>query len=151
MQTGLYTDSRTAQELFDLVLGKELGAGMSRRVFECKLDPSLVVKFEPVQDSSQNVREWLTWKEVYETEFKRWFAPCVHCSTDGRVLFMKRTETPRREEYPEKMPVFLTDHKFQNYGMLDGQLVCHDYGTNLLMTHGLTKRMRKAEWWDSQA
>ena len=32
--------------------------------------------------------------------------------------------------------------------MLDGRLVCHDYGTNILRTHGLTKHMTNAGWWD---
>jgi hypothetical protein len=45
------------------------------------------------------------------------------------------------------MPAFFTDLKRENFGLLLGRLVCHDYGVNLLMENGMTKRMRKANWW----
>jgi hypothetical protein len=32
--------------------------------------------------------------------------------------------------------------------MYNGHIVCHDYGTNRLTTTGMTKRMRKVNWWE---
>lgn len=61
---------------------------------------------------------------------------------------MKRTHPIPPGSYPDRMPAFLTDMKRTNYGLIGKQVVCHDYGTNLLMQMGLTKRMKKADWWD---
>lgn len=46
------------------------------------------------------------------------------------------------------MPIFFTDFKYLNYGFYDGRIVCHDYGTSLIFEHGMTKRTKKAEWWE---
>lgn len=62
---------------------------------------------------------------------------------------MERTRQPRPQDYPAKVPAFLSDLKRTNYGMAGKFLVCHDYGTNLLFEHGMTTRLKKAEWWDA--
>lgn len=46
------------------------------------------------------------------------------------------------------MPSFFSDLKYQNFGVLDGHLVAHDYGYSNILSQGLTKRMRKAVWRD---
>lgn len=61
---------------------------------------------------------------------------------------MERTRSPERTKYPAKMPAFFSDFKRTNYGLHNGRLVCHDYGTSLLMQEGLTKRMKSVEWFD---
>ena len=62
---------------------------------------------------------------------------------------MDRTQPMRPGEEPEKMPAWLTDHKRANYGRLGKRIVCHDYGTNLLLDHGAFKaRERLVQWWD---
>jgi hypothetical protein len=128
--------------------GRHLGAGIGRRVFEYALNPDThVVKFEDCNGSRfQNVLEWETWQRVKGTRHERWFAPCVWISQSGGILIMRRTTRP--VQFPAKMPAYLCDFKRDNYGLLDGKFVCHDYGTNLLIENGLTSRMRKAEWWD---
>ena len=62
---------------------------------------------------------------------------------------MERTRPAGDVQYPDRMPAFLCDFKRRNYGMLADNLVCHDYGTNLLFEHGMTKRMIAARWSDS--
>ena len=137
-------------EFLTSCLGKKLGEGIGRRVFESLLDNgqhSFVVKIEDCSPGRfQNVYEWQTWQHVKGTKWAKWFAPCEWISSCGSVMLQRRT-TPA-SKFPERMPVFLTDFKRANYGMLDGRVVCHDYGTNVLQSFGLTDRVRKVEWWD---
>lgn len=135
------------RDAFNLLCADRIGYGMSRSVFSSRLLPDCVVKVEEDAGRFQNIVEWEIWQRVQGTDFEKWFAPCRWISPNGSVLVMART-TPALE-YPEKMPVFLCDFKRTNYGIYDGRLVCHDYGTSLIFEHGMSKRMRKAEWWDA--
>ena len=136
------------RDAFWLLCGKRIGGGMSRDVYECDIDPTWVVKVESLAGHFQNVWEWRVWERVRGTDFERYFAPCVHISPNGNVLIQRRTTLARPDEYPERLPVFLSDTKRSNYGLFDGRLVCHDYGTALMLEYGMTKRTRKVEWWD---
>lgn len=135
------------KEAFWLLAEKELGRGMSRVVYESPLLPHAVIKTEDRRKHFQNVIEWETWERVKDTEFAKWFAPCLQISMCGGVLIQAKTTAPHR--FPDKMPAFLCDFKRTNYGMHKGRIVCHDYGTHLMFENGMTKRMRKAEWWDA--
>lgn len=134
------------KEHFRLFCDEEIGSGIGRRVFSSAVLPQSVIKCEEGAASFQNVIEWETWQRVRETPFAHWFAPCEWISPSGAVLVMARTKPPTR--LPKEVPVFLTDLKKSNYGIYKGRLVCHDYGTNLLFEHGMTKRMKKADWWE---
>ncbi|WP_342049880.1 MULTISPECIES: hypothetical protein [unclassified Cupriavidus] len=146
------------RDAFHMLCDQVIGRGISRVVYSSKVLPDCVVKVEDGAGSFQNVIEWETWQRVSDTPFSRWFAACRWISPSGSVLVMERTRPATPSEFPEKMPVFLTDFKRTNYGvsmMADpktGQpaetFVCHDYGTSLLFEHGMSKRLRKAEWWD---
>ena len=151
---------RAYEEAFNLLCGAKLGEGMSRTVFECELLPDCVVKVETDARRFQNVMEWEIWQRVKDTPAARWFAQCRWISPSGLVLIMERTRVPGQSEYLEKVPAWFTDLKRQNWGMAraekkDGKpgrewLVCHDYGTSLVIEEGtITKRMRKADWWDA--
>lgn len=136
----------TFEDGFNLLCGHKIDYGMTRTVYECNVDKSLVVKVESadVRTHFQNMMEWFVWQRVAGTEFERWFAPVVEMSPNGRLLLMKRTRPIG--ELPDRMPAFFTDFKPSNYGLLDGRIVCHDYGSHLLMEQGMTKRMRKVIW-----
>jgi hypothetical protein len=134
------------RDLVNMMCGERLGSGIGREVFVNSLDKTQVIKFEGNACSFQNVIEWETWKRVVGTEFERWFAPCISISPNGSVLIQARTTVPTK--FPDQMPVFLTDFKRANYGVYKGRVVAHDYGTNLLMERGMSKRMRKPYWWD---
>jgi len=89
------------------------------------------------------------WDKIKEVKaLAKWFAPCERISDCGTILLMQRVHQPARSEYPNQVPVFLTDLKYSNYGILGKNFVCCDYGTNLLPENGMTKRMKKAKWWD---
>lgn len=119
------------QDAFNLLCGEKLGSGIHRDVFECRLRPDLVVKVE-------QEREWRRFANVLEIEFWHrfqdykpvadWLAPCEYLSPDGRILLQKKVRVASElDELPEKLPGFLTDIKPENYGWLEGRLVCLDY------------------------
>lgn len=152
-------DAATYRQAFDLLCDQLLGRGMSRNVFSSKLLPDCVVKVEEGAGSFQNVIEWETWQRVKDTPASRWFAQCKWISPNGTLLVMERTRPAAPSEFPESMPTFLCDFKRTNYGMAPSVtraggagkdwFVCHDYGTHLMFENGMTKRMRKVEWWDA--
>lgn len=146
------------REGFDVLCGRRLGTGMSRDVFECRILPECVVKVEETSQHFQNVVEWEAWKIVKDTPYSRWFAACRWISPNGAVLIMEKTVPAGPADYPDKMPAFLCDFKKNNYGLSYAQdpktgkmfytFVAHDYGTNLLVENGLSKRMKSVEWLD---
>ncbi|MBX3603200.1 MAG: hypothetical protein KF863_21475 [Rubrivivax sp.] len=143
------------EDAFNLLCGDRIGHGMSRVVFACRLLPSCVVKVEPSLESWQNVMEWQTWQAVKGTKASRWFAECRWISCDGRILVQERTRPPARSEFVDRVPIWFTDLKRSNWGMASSSgkrewLVCHDYGTALVLQEGTsTTRTKKADWWDA--
>ena len=142
--------SRTAmRDLTNMICDEELGRGIGRVVYACSLDPSIVIKIEQGGGSFQNVLEWETWQQLAHTRVARWLAPCVNISPCGIVLLMKRvTPLPHDLKNGTRIPEFLTDRKRSNYGMIDGRVVCCDYGSNLAINHGaLASKQTRTEWW----
>jgi hypothetical protein len=135
-------------DVFRMFCGKRMGNGISRTVYECDTNPDWVIKVEDNGGRFQNIVEWETWQYIKEFDEAKWLAPCLHISPCGMVLIMKRTIPPTPKQYPKRMPAFLADFKRTNYGMIKNRIVCHDYGTHLLMEHGRTQRMRKVDWWE---
>lgn len=138
-------------DLIHLFCGECLGSGIGRDTFVFGIDDTKVIKIEERAGSFQNVIEWETWESVQGTPGAKWLAPCRFISDSGSVLIMERT-TPlgvlTAAKLPKRLPDWLTDHKFANYGLLKDRFVCHDYGTNLLLNHGaFDRKMReKIDW-----
>lgn len=133
------------EDAFNLLCGAKLGEGIHRRVFLCKIDPSLVVKVEYETSfwTGSNAAEWRNWEDCqYTPALKRWLAPCVAISPNSRVLLQKRTTNIPAHMTPTKLPRFLTDTKWENFGMLNGKIVAHDYPT-LIMTS--STQLRKVD------
>lgn len=132
-----------------LFVGDRLGSGSYRHVFELRTDPTCVVKVEHSGVEFCNVVEWQVWKAVEHTPVEEWFAPCLSIDLLGLALIQKRTrpfvdEAHFREELSRtrglsdsELPPFFDDIHFANFGMLDGRVVCHDYGFNNFLTHGV--------------
>lgn len=141
----------SAREFGDLFLGKRIGKGVSRAVYENRQDKTTIVKHE-IGQGFQNAIEWELWKIVKNTQYAKWFAPCVDISPNGVFLIQKKVEFPARARYPKLMPAFFSDFKYTNYGLLYKQFVCCDYGgLEVLLCTGLTKRTRKAHWWELES
>ncbi len=141
------TDSTSARDLRAMLIGAEIGRGSARTVSNCRLLPDVVIKAEFAAHSFQNIMEWEIWDRVQSVKHASgWFAPCVQISPCGLYLLQRKTEPIRFGELPEMIPAYFTDLKRENWGMLDGRPVCHDYGLLLATEVGLTKRMKRAHW-----
>lgn len=139
------------RDMVSLVVGDRLGGGSSREVYVFAPDPSIVIKIEDRSRSFQNIAEYDFWNAVvHRPYFAQWFAPVLRISSCGCVLLMRRTSPIPKDQYPERTPAFFADMKFGNFGLLDGQFVCHDYGSNVGVqaANAMTKRQMKANWWE---
>lgn len=135
------------KEGLNLLLGTFLAEGGSRKVYTCALNPELVVKLAPF-DPYSNRQESFIWNEaMWKPDVYKWLAPVVAISENGRILIQKRTTLLDHSKYPKKLPAFLADTKYANYGMLDGKFVCHDYNITRICDVGLSTKLVKVEWW----
>lgn len=133
-----------------MLLGPFLGEGLSREVYECRTNPSWVVKVAkedsgPYPSPTQNCIEYEVW-ESYENDkvVSKYLAPCEMISNCGLVLVQDRTKTVSEKEFKaflkkNKIPAFLTDLKIENWGWLGDRIVAHDYGF-ISMEANLKKR-----------
>lgn len=92
-----------------------------------------------------NVLEMKFWSDnQYHAPIAKWLAPCDYLSPDGLILLQRKCEALREsDKLPDKLPSFLTDVKRDNYGWLDGRIVCFDYALNISSP---SARMKKAGW-----
>ena len=135
------------RDAFNLLCGKKLGEGIHRDVFACRLNDKWAVKVE--NDGPwryfANVMEMKFWNDHEQCQkIASWLAPCEYLSPDGLVMIQHRVE-PVSSSYPlpPKLPSFLTDIKTDNFGLLNGKLVCFDYAMNI---PNPSLRLKKAEW-----
>ena len=139
-------DGGVSFETLEWLCGDRLGHGMSREVFRYALDERYVIKFELVEHRFQNAAEADVWDAVKHTEFARWFAPVYSISGCGRVMLQRYAAPLAAIALPAEVPRWFTDLKPSNWGRIGKQPVCVDYGRTLLVTHGLSRRMRRADW-----
>lgn len=140
---------KTFEDAFELLCGNKIGTGCYRDVYECRLDRSLVVKVEIRETwrTFTNVLEFKFWD--YNRDYKgvsQWLAPCELLSPDGRVLLQKRVDILKETDpnIPERIPAFLTDRKYSNFGWYEGRLVCCDYASTIVSP---STRLGKADFW----
>lgn len=122
--------------VLDLFVGDRLGKGSYRHVYKLKEDISKVLKVEYCGNVFSNVHEYQVWKEVQHTPIEKFFAPCYEIDAMGIALIQART-TPFESnddfekavrDNGDKIPAFMDDVHFGNWGMFEGRPVCHDYG-----------------------
>lgn len=135
------------EDAFNLLCDRKLGNGIHRNVFTNRLDKKTVVKVEIEEDwrSFANVRESKFWTDnQHYNAVAKWLAPCEFLSPDGRVLIQRRCEPLRdSDKLPTMLPAFLADIKRENFGWLDGRIVCFDYAITI---ENPSVRMKKADW-----
>lgn len=134
------------EDLWELCIGEKLGQGQSRHVYAWNPDPTLVVKIETLKTHWWNIEEFEVWRAVLGTAHEKWFAPVEMIAGGGSMLIQKRTYPLRPEELPDRLPAYFTDTKPENFGLLDGRVVCHDYSLHMMRERALTKHMRKVAW-----
>lgn len=140
-------DKPQYEDAFNLLCGEKLGSGIHRDVFECRIDPKLVVKVEtdgPWRYFA-NPLEMKFWNDhQHYAKVAQWLAPCVWLSPNGLILLQRRADPVRSsDELPSHLPSFLTDVKRDNFGYIDGKLVCLDYAMNI---PNPSLRLKKCEW-----
>jgi len=142
------TESFLHLEAFNMMCGRLLGEGISRKVFVFKPSPTtMVVKVEDDESTYfQNVTEYEIWTAINDRPIAKWFAPCYNISPNGRVMLMGRTEPLPADRRPERLPAFFSDYKQENFGLYEGRVVCHDYGVNNIIRCGLTASLKKVTW-----
>lgn len=124
--------------IIQLFVGKRIGRGASRHVYELMMDKTRVLKVEHTGYSFHNVAEWKVWQEVKDYTIGLWFAPCYDIDSLGNVLVQARTVPFESEEAFHaacggKVPSCFDDIHYGNWGMFEGRVVCHDYGYNHLL------------------
>lgn len=113
------------------MLGDQIGEGIARRTYECKVDPKCVIKLEYAETRDfQNVAEWEMWQSA-PTRLRPWLAPVWAISYDGRALLMARCEPCPEHLYPKRLPRVLGDMHGGNIGLYEGRPVAMDYGRPL--------------------
>lgn len=135
------------EDAFNLLCGKQLGGGIHRDVFECRLRPELVVKVERENDWRYfaNVQEMKLWSDnQHYDKVARWLAPCDYMSPDGSILLQRKVNICNSfDTLPNELPSFLTDLKPENFGWLEGRFVCVDYAMTL---DSPNLRLKKVNW-----
>lgn len=142
-----FTTNTITRDFFAAMAGDQIGEGECRLVHVARLDPTKVIKFEIRGKRFQNAVEWNIWDTFgHNPIIARWLAKPTFIAACGTVLVMERTHPiPPNFKLPTKIPAFLADIKRDNFGILDGRLVCHDYGTGFRFeVNG--KKLRKVTW-----
>lgn len=123
--------------ILSMFVGEHVGSGASRDVFSVIHDESLVMKVEHSARTFHNQTEYLLWNDVKSWPIADWFAPVIGIDSYGNVLFQKRTEPFECEKDFHAaltrtrggfIPKVFEDVHYGNFGMLNGLVVCHDYG-----------------------
>ena len=137
------------EDLRGLILGKKLGSGIHRDVFEYKQDNNLVIKCS-IEYPNINILEFEVWLMVKDTQISKWFAPCIDISPCGMYLIQKKIEIRPESEYPKLVPSFFDDLKYSNYGWIKDKFVCCDYAGFIAssMSHKWSGKLKKVEWWE---
>jgi hypothetical protein len=134
------------REYKSVLCGDLIGKGSAREVYHARLNADYVVKIETRVRSFQNIAEHEIWSYVQGGPLEKWFAPCLSISHAGTILLQRKVEPLRQHELPKKLPALLGDLKIENFGLLNGKLVCCDYGTGVFAIRTASQRMIKADW-----
>lgn len=129
-----------------MLCGDFIGQGSTRKVYHCRTNDSYVVKIEVTVGSFQNVSEWNTWAWLQGGPMAKWLAPVEFISPCGLILMQRKVEPARKSDLPKRLPEFLCDLKPENFGFMDGRLVCCDYGTVASAIRTASRRLVPAKW-----
>jgi len=119
-----------------------LGKGASRQTFASASYPDHVAKVMFYPPAGANALEWENWRELKGGGYAKWFAPCVAYCPKGDILVMERTQPIPRRFWPQFVPAFFGDMHRQNFGLLRGHFVCHDYSH----LHEIGNSWTRAPW-----
>jgi hypothetical protein len=128
------------------LLGDKIGEGAYRAVYSFDMIPDTVIKVTNSEEPC-NILEMAVWNSVKDTKYAKWFAPCLFISPEGGFLIQKRCVAMKYEDkIPIRIPSFFTDIKHDNWGFIDGKLVCHDYQFIKKPVNDSMKINQKIDW-----
>lgn len=133
-----------SMEFMRIFLGVRIANGADRAVYDLRYSPKYVAKVEGESRSFHNAIEWQIWQRLEGSPLAKWLAPCLDISPCGSILIQRKTTPIARG--PDRLPSFLGDVKLENFGLLDGRVVCHDYSRLRLVEPNFSIRMRKVRW-----
>lgn len=144
-----------SRDFFNLYVGKFIGGGQYRRVYENDVNKTTIIKFEVGESSFENCIEWEVWKSIKDyPSIARWFAPCLHISPCGTVLVQARCSIAPDSKYPKKVPMCFSDFKRENWGLYKSRMVCFDYGAHstIILTEGIANcsKLKRVKWWENK-
>ena len=123
------------------ILGKKIGEGAHRVVYEYLPDPMYVAKV--LKSGDGNTREIEHFQMLEAVRLGHLAAPCMRHLKEPDIILMERAEPCGFEEGSwVAVPLFFPDFKPDNYGMLRGNLVAVDYER----MEAPTGCMRKVQW-----
>ena len=114
--------------------GDVIGKGSSRRVYQSRLFPNLVVKeARRPEFRGLNLQEAAMWNHAAPS-MRRYLARVVDVSPDGQYLLMERTEPISKKLHSTTLipNALLWDSHSGNTGrgVISGNIVFHDYAQN---------------------
>jgi hypothetical protein len=118
-------------------LGKLIGCGRTRSVWEHRDCDDLVIKMSHrSNDGLTNRMEWEIWNYCLLNKRKeqQYFAPCVHITSSGLYLIMKKG-VPCTAPPKDEIPYYLTDTKDDNWVIYKERTVMCDYARDSIMEY----------------
>lgn len=136
----------SADDLYYLMCGREIGQGCYRTVYSTILNKDWVIKRDTGENYS-NIMEWQIYDEFKNTPIAKWLAPVYYMSPRGLWLVQAKTEPLQQAQMPTRVPAIFADTKLDNWGMWEGSPVCHDYGNNRVfdIARKQGKKLRKVK------
>lgn len=122
-------------------VGDIIGQGRTRTVYALLDKPEWCLK---VGNEEALHSEFRNQGVIEKAGLGRWIAPCEW--RDGHFM-MRRTSPASRDNYPASLPAIFVDLKYENWGMLDGRLICHDYA--LVRETSRPAAVRSVKWKES--
>jgi hypothetical protein len=123
--------------ILHLFVGKQIGSGASRRVYELNHREDAVIKVEYTGRTFHNQTEWAIWQSVKDTALSDWFVKCLDIDSVGNVLLQAKTKPfecnadfreALRRTRGGVLPKFFDDIHYGNFGLYNDRVACHDYG-----------------------
>jgi hypothetical protein len=123
-----------------------IGEGNARSVF--KISDKCIVKLSKRYNPTQNKSEIHGWNEELRGEERKYFAPVIDYSSESKWLTMPLIDVNITKEQHRAITktivldlgIDLTDFNPGNFGIVDDNVVCFDYGT------GITRIENSPEW-----
>lgn len=131
-----------------------IGEGNARAVFS--ISDRCILKLSKRYNPSQNNSEIAGWNDKLRPDERKYFAPVIDYSPNAKWLTMPMIDTDiSKEQHREivktiilDLGIDLTDFNQGNFGILDGEPICFDYGTGISRVEDTSSWNSRQELWE---